>query len=586
MTDNIREQAVYSPAYARLREHEREAFLSQLGTFSPVERELFHSLCMSWRAEIPYTHFVDLQASRIKNVRPELDGLMDKLYANRYGTYVYELEDGQLEKKYIVLTEQNDYRFCYYVVRNTMYRQYVESRGELPLASYFAEHGFVFPEDIVVEIDESRFVKDYLFDNVPESFAVMLSLGKERLYITPDTFNILGIHCRNLIISAMENTNFLADFARYKNTTLSNIKTVLSGRSTSGWLDISSSLVAYDRDTGDNKRILVAPVLFIAARVLHVILKNQIEATERKKKEESEKKADFEALCEQLREQYKEPVSSETFMRMISVLEKKYGERFEAVKKEFLEKYSSIKDYTKLPPVIYINKSYIHKHNLYAYTAGRFEELSRLLFDEYSFLMEEIIRTNNKARHVTFISLQNLEEDLKERVAAHAPFIAEILSKPRLFAEIIIDTIRHQTDTHDLAYLKRHLERYFLPNSMKYKPLVEIFAVDVQLLFDRAFSRLGIIKQIIWYITGRYGTYKERFNRIALRSVSEPSSAMQRSPEKKQKRTSGLKNRNVYGYKTDRDSSRKTTKVVSAPQPLDKEKVWNEFERALRENNK
>ncbi|AEJ62386.1 hypothetical protein Spith_2131 [Spirochaeta thermophila DSM 6578] len=586
---------VYPPAYVRLKEHEREAFLSQLGTFSPVERELFHSLCMGWRPEIHYGQFVELQSSRMKHVRPELESLVGKLYAHGYALFVFTLEENSLVQKYIVLTEQHDHRFCYYVVRNTIYEAAAERKSILPAASYFQEKGLVLPEEEIIPLEPDALLKEYLEEKIPPLHAVSISLdGKALIYLVPDGFTVLLNHCRSMVQLTMENTNVLAEFARFKGTSLAAVRSSLSSRSPLLWFDVVRSLVEYDEVMGENKRVYISPVVFLAARMLRIALENQIEETKRKKQEEEEKKNDFTAICEQVKEQYPEPISGETLSRLFSVLERKYGERFEEVKREFLEEYSTIKDPADLPPLIFIAKKYLHRDRFYGYALARFDFVARRLAEDYVDLMEEVLRTGNRAGHTAFLSPQQFEDDIRERVSHLDPFLAELLSRPRLLAEVIIYTLKDQEGARDVQRLKRVLERFFYPNTMRYLPLSRIFDLDMEILFERAFGRMGIFRQLWWYITGRYRTYKERFEGFTPRIVSLAAPAQEKSqltirsarsatvppPLPARKGKSAVPTSRVIRQRP-MGSQIKEKRAYS---PREQERVWNEFAKALRES--
>ena len=505
-------EIVEPPHYVRLPESDQEAFLSQLGNFNPAQRRLFHALCKNWKPEIPYLKFSEREGRDIKNPHAELEALMRKLGQNKYGLILYRYEDGEAKKDRIVLTEREDERFSFYTLDQTVLRMIETDEGVFPAEDVIADRNIPLPEGHVYTIKKEQLHKAALSESFPSPRIASLNLSTAGNLIFP-TQRLLALvqQAMRIIREGMSASHNLSELARYRNTSIADIKAKIETKSPAVWVDMVRSILEYGGQDSGSRDLKVPLVFYQAAELLYIYLQNEIRYAKKTQEKNEERETDMHALEIQVKKLYREPVTQETFSELIDKLETKYRHEFEDFKKEFYGRYVKVKEKTQLPPIVFLGKRYIHRDHLYRYGAFRIREISDELERTYRSIMAAVIRKPSRQERLIFYSDKNFEDDIKVRVREEDPFIWELLERPRIFAEAIIHTARLEKEVREIDQVRSILEVYFIPGTMRWRPLPEVFNLNIYLIFKESFLNLSVLRQVWMRITGKFRILEEKF---------------------------------------------------------------------------
>jgi hypothetical protein len=158
-----------------------------------------------------------------------------------------------------------------------------------------------------------------------------------------------------------------------------------------------------------------------------------------------------------------------------------------------------------------LGKRYIHRDHLYRYGAFRIREISEELKRTYRSIMAAVIRKPNRQERLIFYSDKNFEDDMKVRIREEDPFMWDLLERPRIFAEAIIHTARLEKEVKEIDQVRSILEVYFIPGTMRWKPLPEVFNLNIYLIFKESYLNLSVLRQIWMRITGKFRIMEEKF---------------------------------------------------------------------------
>jgi hypothetical protein len=505
-------EIVEPPHYVRLPESDQEAFLSQLGNFNPAQRQLFHALCKNWKPEIPYLKFSEQEGRDIKNPHAELEALMRKLGQNKYGLILYRYEEGEAKKDRIVLTEREDERFSFYTLDQAVLRMLETEEWVLPSEDVIADRNITLSEGHIYTIKKEQLHKAALSESFPSPRIVSLNLSTAGNLLFPSQ-RLLSLIQRSMRIirEGMTNSHNLSELARYRNTSIADVKTKLETKSPAVWVDMVRSILEYGGQDSGNRDLKVPLTFYQAGELLYIYLQNEIRYAKEMREKNEERETDMHALEMQVKKLYREPVTQETFSDLIDKLEPKYGREFEEFKKEFYSRYVKVKEKTQLPPIVFLGKRYIHRDHLYRYGAFRIREISEELKRTYRSIMAAVIRKPNRQERLIFYSDKNFEDDMKVRIREEDPFMWDLLERPRIFAEAIIHTARLEKEVKEIDQVRSILEVYFIPGTMRWKPLPEVFNLNIYLIFKESYLNLSVLRQIWMRITGKFRIMEEKF---------------------------------------------------------------------------
>lgn len=529
------------PSYGAYTEGEREAFLSQLGNFTPYQRSVFHALCKENRGQIKYKPFAERMSLQIKNVHSEIEILIKKLNIHRMAVLLYSYDssgkDKERKKDSIILTDQGDQAFYRFSMQQLFDDLAGSASPRLPTGGVLEESGLLLPDYMISEISAEQLRKPYIQEIfITPSILSFPVRHDEHIFFLSSHLNQTIQLCIQVIKDITQSSSVLADFARFKNTSITAIKQNLSTRTPSIWMDLTRSIIDFDKQRTPNQ-FAISDSFAQAAEMVFAYLKNEIEDAKQKNEHEKEIENDLQQTAEKLKKKYFEPIGQEKLNTELEPLQKKYGEDFADVKQQFFDRFTKMKDSTKLPPLVFIGKKYIHRNHLHKYIALRFRQLSEQLEEEYITLMRTILKTNNRDEDVTFFSNKNFNLDIETRIRNIDPFVAEILERPRVLAEAIIHVAKEEKQVKDIEQVRHILEQYFEPGTMRYKFFTDIFNLNIFTIFRKAFTLLPVLRQFWMKLTGKFRGAKEKYEqfrpKIPVKMVQQKTGSSTKNPEKR-----------------------------------------------------
>jgi hypothetical protein len=503
-----------TPSYAYYSESEQEAFLSQLGTFTPAQRTLFHALCEFGKGEVPYKPFAERMSLQVRNVHSELEELVRKLSHHKIALFYFSYDGETRRKQSIILTEQGSECFYRYALININHD--IGSRGAptMPFESTIEQEGLALPEHSFSTVEKEVFSKSYIEKTfkTPKIIAYILS-GGEKVFFLSDRLNAFIQLCIEVVRDGTDYGDILSDLARFKNTSLTSFKASLATRAPLTWLDIARTILEYRKSITSQKEAKIRKGWFQAAEILYNYLNNEVEDARKRKKEEQEIETDLKAVHMQLKNKYRTPITQEQMNALLAKLKEKYGAEFPDIKNRFFDEYTKFKEKTQLPPVLFLTEHYIHRDHLFRYAAFRFEEISEELEKEYIQMMAGILKTNNRENNLTFHTVMNFEEDIERNIRQRDKLIAELLERPRIFAESIIHTAKREYKISDIEQVRPVLEQYFQPETMQFRLYAEVLHLNIFNIFKQAFLSLSVMRQFWMKLTGKFRAHNDTYEK-------------------------------------------------------------------------
>jgi hypothetical protein len=134
------------------------------------------------------------------------------------------------------------------------------------------------------------------------------------------------------------------------------------------------------------------------------------------------------------------------------------------------------------------------------------------------------------------------------------------------------------------------LENYFEPGKLKYKPLEVLFNLDVLDIFQYAFLKIPLWKQLFIRVMGRYESYRKTFTGMSLNLNRTPVASVNSSKEsndepdfshmtREQRKQEFKKRQSFNKSKVRRSSSLNSEPLVKKRHYTQKEQneAWSEF---------
>ncbi|MCG8479876.1 MAG: hypothetical protein MI724_12325, partial [Spirochaetales bacterium] len=327
------------PDYVGFETKQREELLSQFGTFSPGERDLFHTLCQNWQERIPYGRFSAFLNRENGGTTSDLLSLMDKLRRNRMGLLRTIIQDGRRSRETIILTRQGSSRF-YTELFDEYFTDMLESIvNPLPLASHIEKNFGEIPRDALQAVSAAKAATYFGGKATSAPPLAIASLGDDALLITQKNLrafvNVAILKMRYFL----NNTTLLGILAKLQDTSLLNIKQRCGGKEPAFWLGITKTIVERARDIEAMRNVNVDPNFFHVAYLLRGLIESQIVEAEQKKQEAENRRLDLEAIALALKEAPDGLIDQSQLSRMLEAQKEKYGDRFAEFRDEFYERY-------------------------------------------------------------------------------------------------------------------------------------------------------------------------------------------------------------------------------------------------------
>ena len=518
------------PSYTQFDAKDREQFLSEIGNFTPLQREIFHTLCKTWQPEIPYSRLIAQISATVKNGPHEVDRLLEKLSEKKCGLITVRYVNGEPEPEKILLTTPGDCRYHFFRLTNELEAFYADRENHLPLETFLAEKGFRPPSACIEHLEEKDFSR--VFDEtVPEDYIlyrVALSDG-QGLLLPPGGGTRFINHCLSKMRESLIDTNLAGELARLLETSIADLKRRLETKDPLFWMDITKTVHLLKNDLRAGKRASVPEGFYQTAEVLSRLIECHLTTLKRRKMEKEERLKDMEALALQMEKEKDPLITHDRFNLLIGTLSDKYGDGFEEFRKEFFENFVEFKAQFKVPPVVFIGSHFLHRNNFYQVFLDRLFSLRGILEKNLILTMERLLRTGNRERKTVFFSRDNFETGILELINESDPILKEIFEKPRLLTEVTIYTQREKSKVKDMEIVKIELEKYFRIESMTLKSFSLILHLTIIDIFLQAFFRLPWWRQLWIRITGKFKSYQNQYMEQSQIFLSTPVSNPRRN---------------------------------------------------------
>jgi hypothetical protein len=499
------------PFYVEYGVKEREQFLSDMGNYTSSQLEVFQTLCKLWQPEIPYAKFLSQVSGAIKNVASELERVISRLAGKKCGLIKIHYSLGEEVRDSIILTSPGSPRYFYFSLLNALevffsgidtnvpYADYLESQGLRPPFVQNLERGKYGP----VFEDSSRGKNTHIYKSfLPNAKALLLPAGGGIRFIN---------FCLAKLREAIADINIAAEVARLQQLSLSELRKRVEGKDPLMILSIAKNFQQVKQSSSATKRVPVSDHLFQYMGILSHLIECNLEEIKRRKGEEEDRMKDKTALALLFEKEADPVISQKRFGELCATFREKYKNNFEAFRREFTEQFIANTEEEKLPVLIHIFDSYIHRNNFFQVFLSHFN-IFRENANQFTVkTMEVILRTNNRADNAIFYSRENFDAELGAFLRKTDPFLSDMFAKPRILSEALIYTLKEKKRLRDLNLIKAELEKYFMSDTMQLKGFSLILNISLVDIFQRAFERLAWWRQIFIKFTGKYASYQAQY---------------------------------------------------------------------------
>jgi hypothetical protein len=499
------------PEYISYDSKQREALLSQLGNFSPAERDVFHRLCQNWQERIPYNRIVAFLNNSEHGTTADLFTLMEKLRKARVGILRTVVQENSRSREAIVLTRENGPEF-FLELADELFTDMLESiTNPLPLLSSVRERIGEFPPDVLQPVPPEDLSLYFSGRSTAERPLAVATVDGDALLVSQPKLRPFVTVAILKMRYYLANTTLLGLFAKYQDTSLLSLKQQCAGKEPGFWLALTKTVFEKRRDLESQRSMSLDGDFFHAAALLKNLIESQISESQQKKQEEESRKLDLDAIAMAIKESPEEWLEQSAVSDLLDAQREKYADSFEKFREEFYERFVQSRGKNSLPKVVLLNKRYIHRDNVFPTFLNHFRELENDLAVYFALLMEDQLKSGSSRRDPTFVSLDNFNAAIAAQVEARSPYVAALIAKPSVLAEgIILYTKQHKL-AKDIGDLKQRLAVYFDPETMQPLPLNEWFDLRPLDLFEKAFEKLPILRRIWIRITGKYESFRGRY---------------------------------------------------------------------------
>lgn len=542
--------SLVQPGFVTYDEKEREAFLSQVGNFTPVERSIFHKLCRVWEPLISFNRFSSMINRDTANANAELMRLMAKLSKSRMGIISTIIHDGTRESKGIIVCEPGEQIFYSYLLDEELLDVFENVLLPMPTKSVLEDKNIIIPDEYITPSDFKTIASMYVNKQLQGTEIFSLALGNEpgdSLLFTRNAIKrLLTIHIAKTR-GYFQSSNFLALMGSVMQMSLTELRSKLSAKNPEFWKSLGIAILEHRADLQAQRKVKLPDDLFPVSSFLKEFLNAQIEVARERKKQSEERKQDMKALEEIISKSESLMVAEGLFESHLDAMREKYGDEFTSFRREFEDTYLKPESHKNLPTILKIEGNYIHEDNIKPLFLQRVEKLGKELYRTYLPLMSKYIRSNRSDLASIFNSTGTFEHDIHERVKDMDVLLASLLTKPSTVAEAFIQNSRQVKELKDVEEMKSVLVGFFYPERIQFKELQVIFNLGIKDIYMHAFLNFGILRQLILRITGRHESFQKKFGdqmqSIYRRMVNEAALPEHYSPQRK----SARQERNLMG---------------------------------------
>ncbi|MFW5684997.1 MAG: hypothetical protein ACOC1I_09100, partial [Spirochaetota bacterium] len=585
------------PDYVSFETRGRDELLSQIGSFSPTERALFERLCASWAPKIDVDRLLRRAETSEEQERTALERLMAKLRTAQIGVLTTRETEAGVEPDAVILTSTGSLVYWEAVVDEAIRRLVRQGHRLLPTEQRLGELKALPPDYHLVEADSSRLVAAYNTETEAETIFRLRLMADIRILFTTNTARPLILRSIQVLRQDLAERGILEELARVSDMSLTETRKQLESKAPDVWLRLMKSLVKERSTIAFRKNIDESDELFQVAYLIMVFVDAQIGAAKEQKEYEQVVSEELATLERLVLEAPQATLTQDEFSALVEDAQSRLEKGAIQFSKRLQDEVLSPRAKRRLPRILYIHGLYIHGSRVRTtFEKGR-QEISERLAREYTELMEAFLRGRSPEIGEIWSSRELFNEDIARRVERQHPLVSELLARPQMLAEAVIQDAKQRREGVSTEELKGVLAAYFNVESSAVRPLHELFEVNLVDIFDAAFAGIGVFRQIFLRIAGRYeslrATYIRRFGprsqpRLSFAGDQHPSAGAGRSAgpggEPAGTRTRGTGNRSHRPETT--NAERRRASPPPPPKPRRKshdeiEQIWKDFDKAL-----
>ena len=494
------------PEFVNVDSIRREEFLSQIGNFASEHRKIFQSLCENWQPGINYSRFVN-QISGIRFLEKDLVNLLSRLKSAKCGLLKHKCIDGELQKKVIILTDTGNKSFYYHLVEDEIEISMLSSVHPMVTSAKMADQGIDIPDAFIDVLTPRNITRDFFKECKNDGKIFKIPTSDDDYFITTSgSISSLMSMSLKRIREALKNPNILSYVAKLQSSAIMELKKDIASNDPNFWRKITVSILDGKEEILQKSRTVNSD-FFSACELLRFFSENEIKSLEKKRADDLEMFEEMKTLSHEIFQDTSFFIDQSALNKK---LEKSIG-KWPNFKEKFYENFVKAKKKTQLPHIVYIGLKYIHRDNIYTYFVTNLAQYSADLQLEYQTLMESLLRSNNKSNISVFFSNENLRNNIREKLNNWDPMMISFLDRPAIISEAVIHIAKKKMKVREVARIKTMLENYFEPGRLKFKPLEVLFNLDILDIFQYAFLKMPLWKQLFIRILGRYDSYRKTF---------------------------------------------------------------------------
>ncbi len=561
MADQISDNALIlnqpeTPSYLQMDPKDRDGFLFQLGTIADHPRILFSEICDLLEPEISFKKLVSLLEGKVPSVAETLESLMEFLQAGRCGILEKSISNGRLENSRVILTGVNSPRFWYWLIENTWKNIKLSGAEPFPTVEDFGKK-HKLPVELLQQLPLTDITTD-LVNTYKNSVVIFkIDTGKNcSIIITPASLPVMMDVSRVRIRQTIQKDSSLQSaVSRMMGVLETAFKQSIARDEHDFWNRLTNTLIE-NRTRLAEEKITTSIELFRSARIIRAFTENQMTEMESMRKDEEEKLSVMKKLLLSIAKKDGFLVERKDFNDLF----KPYEEKWEDIRQVFDERFLKSNTKSGLPAVILLDNKYIYRDNVYLLFKTEHDVVSSELRKYYLKQFSLVLRSNNRKKASVFSTLRVFRTEVKQRIAENYQVMNSLYSSPRLVADGIIHYGTKVLKNTEMQRLRSVLDKYFVPGSVKFKEIDDLFNLHLSQIFEQTFSQLSLIRRFLMRVSGQYENYLNRYSPLNQDSEREVIQEEKKTPRKARK---PVKTR----------TARKTRKPASVKKTMKREEV-------------
>ncbi|HKJ85088.1 MAG TPA: hypothetical protein VKA06_03380, partial [Spirochaetia bacterium] len=503
------------PDYVSFEPKGREEVLSHIGSFSPAERSVFQRLCDAWAPEIDVERFLRGARTSAEQELTALERLVAKLRTAQIGVLTTTATESGRTPDKVVLRSQGSPEFWAALLGETIDRLVSTEFNILPTEQRIREKKALPPDYHIVDANSSQLVAAY--DGAADASSIfrIRLMGDFRVLFTGPTARSLITKALAVLRRDLAERGILEELARLKDSTITETRQRLESKAPDVWLDLTRTLVKERSTIAFRKNMDERDEIFQLAFLVMSFVDAQIGAARERKESDDLVEAELDTIAESVRNAATGTVSQDEFSVLVEDAQTRLAGAAATFSRKLQDELLSPKPRRKLARVLYIHGLYIHGTRVRSVFEQARSETGRRLTNQYTELMEAFLRGRTPEVGEIFKSRELLNQDIERRVERQHPLLGELIARPQLLAEGIIQDAKQRRESISTEELKGVLASYFNVDNSTLLPLNELFGLSIVTIFDDAFASASVFRQLLLRLSGRHeslrATYTRRF---------------------------------------------------------------------------